>query len=272
MAAVRGAAVAGAFYPADRNSLESLVDVLLARARDPSLPRNTWPKALIAPHAGYVYSGPVAARAYATIESGRDTITRIVLLGPSHHVPLRGLAVPSHTGFETPLGRVPVDRDGCRRLLTLRFVHTRDDAHRWEHSLEVQLPFLQATIAGFSVLPIVVGQAAPGEVSEALELAWGGDETLIVVSSDLSHDLGYATARRMDATTASAIESLDSSRIGDAQACGRIGIQGLLEAATRHSLGVETLDLRSSGDTAGGRRRVVGYGAWAFTAAKNGSP
>jgi AmmeMemoRadiSam system protein B len=243
----------------------------LNEARESFAPRDSWPKALIAPHAGYMYSGPVAARAYITLEPGRGTISRIVLLGPSHHVPFGGVAVPSNSAFETPLGRIPVDEPARQRALELPFVHTLDEAHHWEHSLEVQLPFLQEVLEGFSVLPLAVGRATPVEVSDVLEALWGGDETVIVISSDLSHYHSYETAKRMDASTAEAIERLEPARIDHEDACGRIAVQGLLGIAKKRELDVQTLDLRSSGDTAGGRDQVVGYGAWAFTVAKSGS-
>ncbi len=243
----------------------------LDRARAKSASSTTWPKALIVPHAGYMYSGDTAACAFATLERGRDLIDRVVLLGPSHHVAFRGLAAPSSAAFETPLGRVPIDEDARRRLLELPFVGEMDDAHLWEHSLEVQLPFLQESLERFSLLPLAVGQATPEQVEAALDTAWGGDETLIVISSDLSHYRSYASAKHLDAATAAAIESLRPAEISDEGACGRIGIQGLLRVARRRSLRSSTLDLRSSGDTAGGRDEVVGYGAWAFTASKNGA-
>jgi AmmeMemoRadiSam system protein B len=226
---------------------------------------STWPKALIVPHAGYVYSGSVAAHAYVTLEPGKETVERVVLVGPSHHVPFDGLAVPGHTAFETPLGRVPIDAGARRKLLELRLAQARDDAHHWEHSLEVQLPFLQEVLNRFSLLPIAVGRATPEQVGEALEALWGGDETVVVISSDLSHYYDYHTAKRMDSATARAIEALEPKDLDYEDACGRIGVQGLLQTARRHSLLGQTLDLRSSGDTAGGRDEVVGYGAWAFT-------
>ena len=219
-----------------------------------------------------MYSGSVAARAYVTLEPGREVISRIVLLGPSHHVPFRGLAVPSTPAFETPLGRVPIDEIARRRALALPFVHTLDEAHHWEHSLEVQLPFLQEVLERFSVLPLAVGRATPAQVSDVLGALWGGDETVIVISSDLSHYHGYETAKRMDAATAEAIERLEPSRIDYEDACGRIGVQGLLQVARARGLDAQTLDLRSSGDTAGDRDQVVGYGAWAFTVSRNGAP
>ena len=244
----------------------------LGTAHEHFAPTDPWPKALIVPHAGYMYSGSVAANAFVLLERARGVVQRILLLGPSHHVRFDGLAVPSNTDFETPMGRVPIDESARRLLLALPFANVLDDAHHWEHSLEVQLPFLQEVLGTFTVLPIAIGHAAPEEVAEALEDLWGGDETVIVISSDLSHYHDYDTAKRMDAATAGAIEALEPERIAREDACGRIGVQALLEVARRRSLVATTLDLRSSGDTAGGRGEVVGYGAWAFTVSKNGSP
>ena len=275
MATVRPPAVAGSFYPADAQSLRAVVAEYLLEARESSAPKPfdaPWPKALIVPHAGYMYSGLVAARAYATLEPGADIVERIILIGPSHHVPFEGIALPSNAAFETPLGRVPVDETSRRQALTLPFVHTFDDAHNWEHSLEVQLPFLQIVLGTFSVLPLAVGRATPSQVRAVIDALWGGDETVLVISSDLSHYHDYETAKRMDRATANAIESLDPGRIGHEDACGRTGVQALLGAARERSFIPQTLDLRSSGDTAGGRDEVVGYGAWAFTASRNGSP
>jgi AmmeMemoRadiSam system protein B len=272
MGMVRPPAVAGSFYPADAQALRAVVREHLEGARASFAPPASWPKALIVPHAGYMYSGPVAAHAYLTLEAGFEVIDRVVLVGPSHHVAFSGLAVPSNTAFETPLGRVPIDEDNRRRVLELPFVHTLDDAHHWEHSLEVQLPFLQELLDGFRVLPLALGRAASEDVAAVLDLVWGGDETVVVISSDLSHYHGYEQAKRMDASTAAAIERLDASSIGLEDACGAFGIGGLLATAKARGLDAHALDLRSSGDTAGGRDEVVGYGAWAFTASRNGSP
>lgn len=244
----------------------------LDAARENSAPSADWPKALIVPHAGYMYSGATAARGFATLEAGYDVIDRVVLIGPSHHVPFEGLAAPSSTAFETPLGRVPIDESARRRVLELPFVRELDDAHHWEHSLEVQLPFLQEVLGTFSLLPLAVGRASPAEVTAVLEALWGGDETVVVVSSDLSHYHSYATAKRMDSATAQAIEALRPSDIRYEDACGGVGIRGLLQMAQQRALATQTLDLRNSGDTAGGRDEVVGYGAWAFTVSKNGAP
>ena len=272
MVAVRPAAVAGSFYPADSRALRSLIHGYLDAARETPAAPDPWPKALIVPHAGYMYSGQVAAAAFVRVEAARELVSRVVLIGPSHRLRFAGLAVPSSTAFATPLGAVDVDETARRQILTFPFVDVLDDAHHCEHSLEVQLPFLQEVLGAFAVLPIAVGHASSAQVEQVLEAVWGGDETLIVVSSDLSHYFDYDTARRMDAATASAIEFLKPEGIGPEDACGRTGVQGLLTAARRHELEARTLALRSSGDTAGGRAEVVGYGAWELTVARNGSP
>ena len=262
MTLVRPAAVAGSFYPADAEQLRSEVDSLLDVAVPTEEPP---PKALIVPHAGYVYSGPTAGAAYARLKSQRKTIERVVLLGPTHRVWVDGLATSSADGFETPLGVVSVDDELRRRALVLPQVHIGDRAHAAEHALEVQLPFLQRVLERFAVLPLVVGDASVEEVHEALERVWGGSETLIVVSSDLSHYHDYDTARRLDARTAAAIVAEESDAIADNDACGARPLRGLLEAAKQHRLGVRLIDLRTSGDTAGDRDSVVGYGAFAVS-------
>ena len=268
---VRSPAVAGSFYPRDAKSLRRAVRDHLEAERGAARPEASWPKALIVPHAGYVYSGPIAARAFLALESGAEVVRRVVLVGPSHRVAFEGLAVPTCGAFATGLGSVPVDASAREQVLCLPFVHSRDDAHRDEHSLEVQLPFLQVLLGRFAALPIVVGRASGEQVAEALECVWGGRETVIVISSDLSHYLDYQTAKRTDAATAHAIERLEPDRIGHEDACGYIGVRGILRAAATHGLCVERLDLRSSGDTAGGRSEVVGYGAWALTPSENES-
>ena len=259
--ATRPAAVAGMFYPASAAELARQVDELLAAAA--SCERPPAPKALIAPHAGYVYSGPIAASAYAQIRSRRGCIRRVVLLGPAHRVPVRGLALPGAQRFATPLGEVGIDAEAVGVLRGLPQVVERPEAHEAEHSLEVQLPFLQRLLGDFALVPLAVGSAAPAEVAQVLDRLWGGDETLIVVSSDLSHYLPYETARRIDRETIDRLLSLDVE-IDHERACGATAIGGLLLAARRRGLKAELLDLRNSGDTAGDRRRVVGYAAIAF--------
>ncbi len=259
---VRPAAVAGLFYPDEPHELRSIIAACLKESVAQATP--LVPKALIVPHAGYVYSGPVAASAYARLAPIRDQIRRVVLLGPAHRVAFHGIAVSSAYAFETPLGRVEIDQEALSHALTLPGVRVLDRAHTAEHSLEVQLPFLQTVLGEFRLTPFLVGDATPEEVANLIEALWNGDETLLLVSSDLSHYLSYEAARRIDRETTGAIERLAPEEIGYDQACGRLPVQGLLLAARRHGLRVTTLDLRNSGDTAGPRDSVVGYGAYAL--------
>ena len=264
MRAVRPAAVAGTFYPGTPIVLSAAVQAFLADAGSTQETRDPLPKALVVPHAGYVYSGPVAAPAYRRIAAGRTSVRRVVLLGPVHRVPIRGLALPAAQAFETPLGTVAVDVDAAARALELPQVRVSDAAHALEHSLEVQLPFLQTVLDDFKIVPFAVGDATAEEVSEVIDHLWGGPETLIVVSSDLSHYHPYAAAQQIDRGTAAAILALDAS-IDHEQACGATPINGFALCARRHHLKSELLDLRNSGDTAGDKSRVVGYAAFAFT-------
>jgi len=261
MSSIRKPAVAGAFYPADAQELHKMVQHFLNQANQSE---GAVPKAIIVPHAGYIYSGPIAASAYARIATAHDQIKRVVLLGPAHRVPFHGLAASSAISFTTPLGAIPVDEIAMRRLTELPQVHILDEAHANEHSLEVHLPFLQETLGNFTLVPLVVGIAAPEEVSEVLEAVWGGTETLIVVSSDLSHYYDYDTAKLLDSATSHAIESLQPEAIEYESACGRIPVNGLLTIAKKSGLHAHTIDLRNSGDTAGPRDQVVGYGAYIF--------
>jgi MEMO1 family protein len=258
---VRPPAVAGTFYPDSGLRLSSLVDDLLQTAQAPAGPV---PKALIAPHAGYVFSGPIAASAFVQLPE-HGSVRRIVLLGPSHFVPFDGLALSPCAQFLTPLGTVPVDQEAVGQIKSLPQVRVFEAAHSREHSLEVELPFLQRRLGEFQLVPLVVGDASDAEVGEVLDRLWGGPETLFVISSDLSHYYDYDTARGLDSETAQAIEELRPEEIGAGSACGRIPIRGLLWAAGKRGLVARTLDLRNSGDTAGSRDRVVGYGAFAFT-------
>jgi AmmeMemoRadiSam system protein B/AmmeMemoRadiSam system protein A len=257
----RPPAVAGAFYPRDPERLREEVARLLADVPRAGLER---PKALVVPHAGYVYSGPVAASAYARLLAPGPRVERVVLLGPSHFAPVAGLALPEAGAFATPLGEVPVDREGAALALALPQVTRSEVAHRREHSLEVQLPFLQAVLGPFALVPLVVGHASPEDVAGVLRALWGGPETLVVISTDLSHYLPYDEARALDQLTAGRVLALDAGGIGEAQACGRAPLRGLLLEARRRGMGVELLDLRSSGDTAGGKDEVVGYAAFAM--------
>ena len=237
------------FYPADPGELCRMIEGFLSAAK-PGL----HPKAIIAPHAGYIYSGPVAASVYKRIDP--EKISRVVLIGPSHRVPLRGLAGSSASFWRTPLGDVPVE---CPA-----FVPANDAAHEQEHSLEVQVPFLQTVLGNFTLLPLVVGEASAEEVADVLEKCWGGPETLVVISSDLSHYESYETAGAMDRAAADAILALDERGLEYDNACGLVPICGLLHLAKKKKLRAELVDLRNSGDTAGSRDQVVGYGAFAF--------
>jgi AmmeMemoRadiSam system protein B len=226
-------------------------------------PPDVVPKAIIVPHAGYVYSGPVAAPAFVALRAGADVITRVVLIGPAHRVRLKGIAAPTVDAFETPLGPVPVDREAIAAIAELPFVELDDVPHAPEHALEVELPFLQTVLSTFRLVPLVVGDARPSEVAAVLARLWGGAETLIVVSSDLSHYLSDAAARRRDGATAQAIEARDWRTLGFDDACGARPVAGLLFEAERRGLAVRRLALANSADTAGDHGRVVGYGAWA---------
>ncbi len=266
---IRQPAVAGTFYPGQKETLVNEVNALLevARMEVSSTQQSDFqssPKAIIVPHAGYIYSGPTAAAAYASLASVSDSIKRVILLGPVHRVPVRGLALPGADVFATPLGEIQIDKDAVAAIENLPQVVESAAAHEQEHSLEVQLPFLQMMLTDFTLLPLAVGDATPKEVAEVLDVLWGGPETLIVVSSDLSHFLPYQTAQIVDGETVQNILQLRST-LNHQQACGGTPVNGLMLAATQHHLQPHLLDLRNSGDTAGDKSQVVGYGSFAFT-------
>lgn len=263
MEIIRPSAVAGLFYPANSGILSDMIEQDLAQAASAS--DNLNPKALIVPHAGYVYSGPIAASAFVYLQPYRHLFKRVVIIGPSHHVGFNGVAISNADYFDTPLGIIPVDMDAQTELLTIAGVQVNEAAHAAEHSLEVQLPFLQILLDEFAIVPIVVGRATPQLVSEVIATLWGGSETLILISSDLSHYHNYQTAKQLDQTTTQAILNQDVDTIDSHHACGCVGIRGLLTFAKRHPLDATMLDLRNSGDTAGSKDRVVGYGAYLFT-------
>lgn len=260
---VRPAAVAGTFYPSTPAALRQALQHSFDAAAPIPPGEARVPKALVVPHAGYRYSGSIAASAYARLGVARHAVRRVVLAGPSHRVYLRGLGVSSADAFETPLGLVRVDTELREKVLGLPEVHIDDAAHAYEHSLEVQLPFLQTLLDDFTFLPLSVGDATTDEVAEVLEACWGGAETLVVVSTDLSHYHPYAEAIDFDTRTAAAIVDLRTGQISDMAACGARALRGLLTVAGERQLTVEQLDLRNSADTGGGRDRVVGYGAFA---------
>lgn len=258
---VRPPAVAGVFYPGAAADLAAAVaDLLAATAASADAP-----KAVIVPHAGYVYSGAVAARALAQFAPDAGIIRRVAMFGPAHRVYVRGLAAPAAAAFATPLGEVPVDRSAIESVADMPQVVIDDRVHAEEHSLEVQLPILQRVLPHFALVPFAVGETTGGEVAEVIERLWGGPETRFVISSDLSHYLAYSAAQRIDAETAAAIERFDAAALTHEHACGRTPIAGFLAAARRRGLSATRLDLKNSGDTAGPKSRVVGYGAWAFS-------
>jgi hypothetical protein len=262
MPTLRPPAVAGAFYPGDPQALLGEVDDLLDGVESLGV-RFGHPKVLIVPHAGYIYSGATAAHAYSELIPARGLVKRVVLLGPVHRVAVRGLALPGVDLFATPLGRIALDADAVRLLADLPQVVTSAPAHAMEHSLEVQLPFLQRVLGEFSLVPFAVGDASPAQVAEVLERLWGGPETLIVISTDLSHYHEYETAQKIDADTAERIGRLETG-LNHNQACGATPLNGLLTLARRKGLSIRRLSVCNSGDTAGGRGRVVGYSAFAL--------
>ena len=259
---MRPPAVAGLFYPENANELRHAVNGYIAEASLHAAVADR-PKALIVPHAGYQYSGSVAGFAYRRLRGWSADIRHVVMFGPSHRVAIRGLAVPSVDTFATPLGNVPIDAAGRARLLELGLVGISDAAHAAEHSLEVQLPFLQVVLEVFDILPITIGFAPCEQVARAIDAVWGGSDTLVLVSSDLSHYHTWSEARQLDDATTRAIVERRSD-LPDEQACGACGINGLMQIARRRGLTVEVLDQRNSGDTAGDRSRVVGYGSYAL--------
>jgi AmmeMemoRadiSam system protein B len=254
----RPPAVAGTFYPANPQQLHQMLDDFLNDAET----AGKVPKAIIVPHAGYIYSGPVAATAYARLKKAHDLIKRVVIIGPSHRLAFKGLALSKAQTFDTPLGSVLVDQEAVQALAHLPFVQYIEQAHTHEHSLEVHLPFLQEMLDDFKIIPIVAGEASPEQVSRIIDSLWGGEETLIVISSDLSHYHAYETALQLDKSTSAAIEQLQYEQLAFDSACGKVPVSGLLKLAREKSLTVKTIDLRNSGDTAGDKNRVVGYGAY----------
>ncbi|MGD8329731.1 MAG: AmmeMemoRadiSam system protein B [Acidobacteriota bacterium] len=265
---VRAAAVAGRFYPADPEHLRAQVDEMLQAAAaahegatEGARAHPQRPRAIIAPHAGYIFSGPVAATAFNTIADAADDIHRVVVIGPSHYVPFRGIALPEAQLFRTPLGDVELDQEGVARARELAPIITAAEPHRREHALEVELPFLQRALGDVRIVPLVTGAATPQQVADVLDAVWD-DDTLLVVSSDLSHFHDYETAKRLDAATAEIIVHGQPEQLDEGSACGRLAIQGMKISAARRGMGIELLDLRNSGDTAGPRNEVVGYGAF----------
>ena len=251
-------AVAGTFYPENPHLLHQMLNEYLNDAEAAA----KVPKVIIAPHAGYIYSGHIAATAYARLKKASDSITRVVIIGPSHRVTFSGLAVSKAQSFITPLGFVAVDQKAVATIAKLDFVNYLEEPHTYEHSIEVHLPFLQEMLDDFKIVPIVAGEATPDQVSQVIDMLWGSDETLIVISSDLSHYHEYASAKRLDKATSELIEQLQYEKISSNAACGQVPLNGLLKVARERSLSIKTIDLRNSGDTAGDKNSVVGYGTY----------
>jgi len=259
---IRKPAVAGLFYPADEQQLRHDVEDLMSMADSAATDSATiTPKALIVPHAGYIYSGAVAASAYQLLAPLRNSIQRVVLIGPAHRVYLEGMAIPSASQFQTPLGIIEIDPVAISKISQLPGVTTSDAAHAQEHSLEVQLPFLQHTLSDFTLVPIVVGQCDAERVAKVIDTLWGDKETLIVVSTDLSHFLNYTEAQKIDSETSQRILA-KATTISGHEACGANAINGFMRAANTEPLAIETINICNSGDTAGDKSRVVGYGAF----------
>tara|TARA_R110002167_G_scaffold58198_1_gene165067 strand:+ start:1186 stop:1986 length:801 start_codon:yes stop_codon:yes gene_type:complete len=258
----RPTAVAGLFYPSLPNVLAEMVNNDIAQATPPS--EIHIPKVLIVPHAGYIYSGPIAANAYQYLSSVRHIIKRVIIIGPSHRLGFHGVALSSADYFETPLGTIPIDKIAQAKLTDITGVQILDLAHATEHSLEVQLPFLQQLLDEFAIVPIVAGDASPELVEKVIAALWGGPETLFIISSDLSHYHDYQTAQQLDRSTSQNIIDLDFRAVHSNNACGCVGIRGLLKFAHQHPLKPYMIDLRNSGDTAGSKDSVVGYGAYLF--------
>jgi len=259
---IRQPAVAGSFYPQSEEPLIAMLNQLMAESL-PTEELTVCPKVLIAPHAGYMYSGSIAASAYKLLNPYSHQISRVVLLGPSHRVPLQGIAIPDNSYFKTPLGTIAVDQPSIDKIRELPSVKVSPHAHEYEHSLEVQLPFLQYALEEFDIVPLVVGQVPPETVSQVINQLWGDKETLFIVSTDLSHYQSYERAQSLDQHTTQAITSFATNITGD-QACGCNPLNGMLHAASQHYLNATVLDLRNSGDTAGSKDQVVGYGAYAL--------
>ncbi len=258
---VRTTAVAGAFYPSEPEILSKDIQRYIEETPSVSLPV---PKAIIVPHAGYEYSAGVAASAYKLLKSGRKSIKKVVILAPSHKIGFNGMALTKASAYETPLGNVEIDKEMNEQLLALPLVDYLEEAHKSEHSLEVQLPFLKEALDDFKLIPVITGNASPTDVETLLETVWGKKDTLIVISTDLSHYLPYNEACILDNKTKTAIENLDIDSIEQEQACGYVPLKGMLTIAKAKKMQVETLEVKNSGDTSGSKNRVVGYGAWAF--------
>ena len=257
---IRPAAVSGMFYPDDPTELTDQISAFLNEASYDLL---AIPKVLIVPHAGMVYSGSIAASAYRSLLQYRHVIRKVILLGPAHRTYIKGLGLPTVDQFQTSLGEINLDTKTIKNLVK-KFPQVRfsDEAHADEHSLEVQMPFLQEVLGSFRLIPFVVGEASQKEVADVIHHLWGGEECLIVISTDLSHFHAYDRAVELDRITAEQIELFRGDKLWDHAACGRIPLSGLLQVAKEKWMSIQRFDLRNSGDTSGRKDQVVGYGAW----------
>lgn len=268
MTIIRPPAVAGTFYPADADLLRSEIDGLIDAALHSGIAQQetATPKAIIVPHAGLMFSGSLAALGFATVRALKDTIKRIVIIGPAHRMAFQGIALARADQFATPLGNMRCDLPALQKALALPHVQMLDDAHTLEHGLEIELPFIQRLFgeqSDIGIVPLLVSRCSPRQVHEVIEKLWGGPETLIVISSDLSHFHDYDTAKKMDNRTRAMIENFDAENIDTNDACGALPVAGMLMAARNRGMKIKTLGMRNSGDVTGDKSRVVGYGAWA---------
>jgi len=263
----RPAAVAGTFYPRDHDELtQSILQMLQVAAtlQPESTTEQTSIRTIIAPHAGYIYSGPIAASAYHYIQPSASTIENVILIGPAHRAAVTTCVCPTARWFETPLGKIPIAQDILEPLVKQKLLYIDQHAHQFEHSLEVHLPFLQTLCSDFTLIPLLVGDCAAQNIVDIISLLQT-DNSLLIVSTDLSHFLDYQSANQRDKKTTAAIESLDYSAIGPEDACGCVALSGLLLHAQQQGLHINSVDYRNSGDTAGNKNRVVGYGAYVVT-------
>jgi len=251
---------AGQYYPADAGFLEKVVDEYLTDGGTVS----EIPKAVIAPHAGFIHSGRIAGKAFAVWKAQEVRARRVVLIGPSHYYDFPGIALPDSTRFQTPLGEVQVDPAADDLKRKFRYVRVFEAAHYPEHALEVLLPFLQRAVPGAKIVPLITGRTEMSQVSAVIEEIWGGADTLLVISSDLSHNHPYEIAQKVDRQTARAIVEFDFSRLTADQACAYQAMRGFLKAAIRKEMRCSLLELRNSADASGDMSLVTGFGAFHF--------
>ena len=260
MEKIKQADVAGMFYPGEEASLRQMVDGFIQKA----LSFDLRPRAIIAPHAGYIYSGSIAGTAYKTIAAVRDQIENVIIMSPAHRFYLRGIALHMADAFATPLGNIPVNIGIVKKIKQFSSVQWEERSFIQEHGLETHLPFIQRAFKpGIKIVPMIVGECQESEVAEILESVWEDPRNFVIISSDLSHFHSYADAKKLDRNTVDLIQNLDSQSLDTEFACGHYPICGLLNLARNRKLKIKALDIRSSGDTAGSKESVVGYGSFA---------